>query len=295
MASLSLEQRLYQINSDISAFTVTRDRLLVFYNRARDATANLSSAYYFQDLVRQGESKDTVSALHFATTTILPWRHTLPVDYFPTVLRVIPEGFPSNWTFEEDRTFFRKLSGALEIDISVMKVIRDFPCKEEVNDSTPACGNPGCIQLEAELRAKIKSLELDLYWKDHGIPQLREAMYKANNHRSELKCSCMKCVEAGFYYGCLDKTIEHCKFRPWLHACIAQCGLTIASPESYYEISRHPSADPGYVCAVDADLVNIQGDLFRFTFGSRIYTQALDSEAIEKLNLLYKLLDQTHV
>ena len=298
MENFSYPQRLAQIDTEVNRLLNERGQIESIYNHSEQVKAMISTGYMFKEIVLKGRSMtDPLASSQFATTSILSWRHNLPRNFFPTVIEVIPSpatGFSSYWTRAMASTFFMALTEAVEKDIASLRAIRDSPDPiEQPNGSMVTCYNPRCNQLETELRDKIKSLELELYWKDHNIHKLREAMYDANLHRYELKCDCVQCVEAGFYFGRPDEAKE-CRFRPWLHTCLSQCDLTILTPSIPYLIFHHPSSAPAYVCQIDSDLVNTKGDLVHFTYGSRIYTQALDSPAIQSLNRLFQLLDLKH-
>ena len=57
-------------------------------------------------------------SLHHVNNRLMPWRHSLPRDYFENTLQAIPEGMPSNWTRARAKDFFAALTKAIDDDVS---------------------------------------------------------------------------------------------------------------------------------------------------------------------------------
>jgi hypothetical protein len=149
----------------------------------------------------------------------------------------------------------------------------------------------------AALRKENEELRLQLFWKDHKIQKLKQAIKRANfSSVDSIKCNCWKCSIAGR----MDKGIKMdqnktCKFIPWFQEIMAECGLIYESLPETHSHTDHPSDTSLPVCNVDSHFVETAltgGFLFQFTYGSKLWkAKSTDNPEIKKLEKLFGLLN----
>ncbi len=150
-------------------------------------------------------------------------------------------------------------------------------------------------QTITHLRQKISELEYSLYWKNHNMEKLTQAMMKANMS-SVSQCNCSACSRAGFYIGLdFDSPEEDCLFRPRLEEMFAQCDLTTAplsdDPKEYKE-KEHCSNEEFPCFETDCHIVLIDhtNPFIPFAYGAKLWKAKLGSEDLKKLENLFSVL-----
>lgn len=153
----------------------------------------------------------------------------------------------------------------------------------------------------AELQKEVKALKLSLFWRDHNLVKLKEAMAFANQKATGPKCSCLSCCMAGrdFKYDHDDHDKFICTFRPYFDELLQQGGLLKKSGnwdrgvehESAYN-SVFDETVSGYVFDVDAHVVTSGvRDWLVFTYGSKLWKeQSVESVELKKLDNLFQSL-----
>jgi hypothetical protein len=166
-----------------------------------------------------------------------------------------------------------------------------------------------CPQNCDVLLAKIKELEYKLYWKDHSTEKLLNAMLKANMR--DVRCDCHLCNKRGFWDGdyCVTSTTSEkkkneCRFRPWVFARMAECGLTVAVPDTD---GRTPSKTvvhcsnetSGKVFKISCHIVDPKEHYAPMTYGELLWKAELSGgssdntkEELDKLSRFFRILLQ---
>ncbi len=147
-----------------------------------------------------------------------------------------------------------------------------------------------------ELRQENERLKLTIFWHDHNIYALREAMERANlYHPDAPKCMCIHCSYSG-RCGNQRNQIDSCKFKPWFEAKLQECGLETLNgyPEGGKQTPHKCSGETNFVLDADIHFVNMSiGYWTWFTYGSKLWAaKSLGDPQIQKLVLLFKELNK---
>ncbi len=178
-----------------------------------------------------------------------------------------------------------------------------------------------------QLRAENERLRLELFWKDHTVEKLREAMVAANQSNMGPKCACMVCAISGRRdpdHDLMEPSDDEpaqessddedtmgvsvdeaepggggwnsgCKFKPWFETYISHYGLValVGTPPDK-ERATHVAGGGDPVYDMDSHFHHlVNGDWYHWTYGARLWkaTNADDPE-LGKLRALFAALDR---
>ena len=154
----------------------------------------------------------------------------------------------------------------------------------------------GCKALRARkktLEAEIDKLRLEMFWSIHGVSNLQDTMYVANQ-QDAMRCNCLACAVSGRFVGDNVLTGADCRFEPYFEALLAECGL-IVEPCSVELSDVHISNSIGNcVYTNDVHFVTVDHDDWRsFSYGAKLWKNPVSVEdpELRKLMRLFELLD----
>lgn len=142
-----------------------------------------------------------------------------------------------------------------------------------------------------ELNKKYKALELTLFWKDHSLPKLHEAMRQGN--KLGPNCDCSICTTTIRYVGISRRTeYNHdCTFAPWFKSKMNECGLSfqvISNAQVEKVVEKTPMCTPE-VHIIDSDDKNAW---YNISYGSKLWKAAsIEDPEILKLKALFEALE----
>jgi hypothetical protein len=146
------------------------------------------------------------------------------------------------------------------------------------------------------LRREVEELRLKLFWKDHSVQKLNEAMAEANHAwDNSPKCDCCNCLVAGRTDDdWVADDSKPCKFVPWFDEMFTVSGLTYGYVLDTSSHSDHISDSWNSVWDTDSHIVKLHtmsGDWSAFTYGSRLWkAKTVKDTELKKLEKLFQLL-----
>ncbi len=133
-----------------------------------------------------------------------------------------------------------------------------------------------------------------MFWRDHGIKEMKKIMYRGNSAPYGPKCNCRSCALSGRIFGDEVNDSYCCKFKPWFEEQVAACGMVIGYHPGSAGVHVEHDCDPlNGAWDVDCHLMYIgRSDWYCFGFGSKLWKSRTpnDPEVI-KLKKLFTLLD----
>jgi len=146
----------------------------------------------------------------------------------------------------------------------------------------------------SELLTENRVLKLKLFWKDHAISQLQNAMINANQKDSGPGCKCVVCSVCGRNdrYDGYEELDFDCTFKPYFENLLRECGLQSMNNNEVNPkvVELHMSDDTGNVVYnADTHLVRIgRNDWDTFSYGAKLWKAAsIDDPEIKKLQTLF--------
>ncbi len=163
--------------------------------------------------------------------------------------------------------------------------------------SACGCVPLGCRQCE-DLLLENEALKLKLFWRDHGVTQLKQAMARANRlGRRGPNCGCVACAISGRKEACdpVRWRGEPCRFKPYIERLLAECGLAHI-PCDFNGIVGHHECDMegNPVFDIDTHIMTMgQDDWAAFSYGARLWRARMvnDPELLKLVTLFDKLLE----
>jgi hypothetical protein len=162
------------------------------------------------------------------------------------------------------------------------------------------CGSVECVGCKAliarekTLEAEIEKIQLEMFWFLHGVSNLQDSMYVANQEAA-MQCNCLACAVSGRFVGANVLTGIDCRFKPYFEALLAECGL-IAEPCELADAVVHVSNNIGNCVYInDVHFVTIgRDDWCSFSYGAKFWKNPISDKdpELRKLMRLFELLDK---
>jgi hypothetical protein len=170
-----------------------------------------------------------------------------------------------------------------------------------MQDTATASECKGCARCAAltqerdRLLAQIEAAKLKLFWGKHNREQLKRAMQRANQDAAKgPNCACVACGTSGRMHHEQRARGNHCSFKRYFEAMLAECGLTREKCQGKRvgEVGAHDAAE--WIFANDAHLVLVMDDDWRaFTYGGKLWrATSCDDPELAKLALLFRRLSR---
>jgi len=137
-------------------------------------------------------------------------------------------------------------------------------------------------------------LRLQLFWKDHHLGKLKEAMSVAND--TYTKCKCLACAVSGrMYEGEEGTETSHCTFKPWFETQLNSLGMTVQWTSRMNENDTHMCLGCSGRSVWDDDChfchFSSRDDWFCFTYGSKVWNaKSANDKELLKLESLFQIL-----
>jgi len=142
-----------------------------------------------------------------------------------------------------------------------------------------------------ELRQKNEALELRLFWKDHCVPKLLNAINSCNTW---LKiCNCEECRLFQRYTGFVQRSerIFECHFMEWFSDLLTTHGLTFVDNNATWVECPHIDETDG--SPLDVHFVNATREWDHVLFGTKLTNaKHVNDPELKKLKALFEALEQ---
>jgi len=143
------------------------------------------------------------------------------------------------------------------------------------------------------------ALKLQLFWKDHNVEKLKDAMIIANEGTGP-HCKCIACVISGRKSETDTSYDSICTFKPWFENHLSALGIQTATAVYDGTFETHMSGngienDPEHIVFDhDSHLCHIsRDDWFMFTYGAKLWkAKSVDDPELQKLKSLFAILHQ---
>ena len=154
----------------------------------------------------------------------------------------------------------------------------------------------------AALVQENANLKLQLFWKDHNLEKLRNAM-QFGNEETGPHCKCLVCSVSGRKSEPDTNYHSKCTFKSWfenhLTALEIQTSLTVSQNHNEFECRAHPCIDGygknpiGPFFDDDVHLCHFSGtdDWFLFSYGAKLWkSKSVNDPELQKLKSLFAIL-----
>jgi hypothetical protein len=149
-----------------------------------------------------------------------------------------------------------------------------------------------CARCRA-LSEECEALKLKLFWRDHNVSKLQEAM--RNSYMSSsvaANCHCLACAKSGR----MDEDGRtpvgfECMFKPFFEGLLAELGLTFKRVVWNGGLV-HEASEASVVMDVDVHLATIErSDWVHFTYGAKLWkAKTVEDPELKRLAALFERL-----
>jgi hypothetical protein len=152
-----------------------------------------------------------------------------------------------------------------------------------------------------ELRQEVETLKLEIFWRDHSLFRLNNAMKIANG--MHVKCWCGNCGLRGRTYlmseaGLIDHDAE-CRFMPWFDGVLLSHGLVMLESSRDRGFRCHSVPTSIRPLSRDNDCMDYDCHLFKldthsasYAFGTKLWqAKSVNDPELQKLINLISMLE----